>query len=144
MLQRMVEDLLYSNLLTQAAQCSSTMEEAACVAAFINSAYAITIVRVGKPFNPLLFETYECDRRADPDHGWRAITEQVCLVNVCGLMANMSSLSLSGQSSPSNVCYARGTQRLDILARVHRSIQVSWQVHRVLSSRFLSFGNARY
>ena len=77
MLQRMSEDMLYSSLLCKAAQCSNTMEEAAHVAAFINSPYAITVARVGKPFNPLLFETFEMDRRNDPQFGWRLFTEQV-------------------------------------------------------------------
>lgn len=77
LLQRMSEDLVYANLLTKAAKCSNTMEESAYVAAFINSAYASTTARVGKPFNPLLYETFECDRRADPECGWRIITEQV-------------------------------------------------------------------
>lgn len=75
MLERMTEDLLYSHLLTKAAQCSNTMEEAAYVAAFMCSCYASTAYRVGKPFNPLLYETYECDRRAE--HGWRVFLEQV-------------------------------------------------------------------
>ncbi len=80
MLQRMSEDLTYSHLLDQASSCESTLEEATYVAAFINSAYESTSRRTGKPFNPLLFETYECDRRGDPQHGWRLITEQViCL-----------------------------------------------------------------
>ena len=73
----MSEDLVYSQLLTRAAQCSSTLEEAAYVAAFVNSAYASTVTRIGKPFNPMLYETFECDRRADPDCGWRLIAEQV-------------------------------------------------------------------
>jgi len=34
-----------------------------------------TQVRTGKPFNPLLGETYECDR--SDDLGWKCITEQV-------------------------------------------------------------------
>lgn len=75
MLQRMVEDLTYSELLTKAVNAPNTMEEAAYVAAFVNSAYASTTARVGKPFNPLLYETFEADRRSDL--GWRVITEQV-------------------------------------------------------------------
>lgn len=31
--------------------------------------------RTGKPFNPLLGETFECDRMEDL--GWRSISEQV-------------------------------------------------------------------
>lgn len=47
----------------------------AFVAAFTVSSYATTAARTGKPFNPLLGETYECDRT--DDLGWRAISEQV-------------------------------------------------------------------
>ena len=45
------------------------------VAAFTVSAYSTTAIRTGKPFNPLLGETYECDRT--DDKGFRLITEQV-------------------------------------------------------------------
>lgn len=45
------------------------------VATFAVSAYASTYHRAGsKPFNPVLGETYECDR---PDKGFRFIAEQV-------------------------------------------------------------------
>ena len=81
MLQRISEDMVYSHLLTEGAQCSSTIEESVYVAAFINSAYASTANRTGKPFNPLLYETYECDRRADTEYGWRIINEQVSIVS---------------------------------------------------------------
>ncbi len=77
MLQRMSEDLVHSYLLDKAAQSSSTLEEAAYVAAYINSAYASTATRVGKPFNPLLFETFEFDLRSDPEKGYRLLAEQV-------------------------------------------------------------------
>ncbi|XP_041456615.1 oxysterol-binding protein 1-like isoform X2 [Lytechinus variegatus] len=75
MLQRLTEDVFYSDLLNMAAQCDDTCEEMAYVAAFITSAYAETSVRTTKPFNPLLGETFECDRM--DDLGWRAISEQV-------------------------------------------------------------------
>lgn len=85
MLQRMLGDIVYSDLLAKAVQSSNTIEEAAYVAAFSNSPYANTIGRTGKPFNPLLFETYECDRRADPKFGWRVISEQVSIVGLVWL-----------------------------------------------------------
>lgn len=47
----------------------------AYVAAFTISSYSTTATRTGKPFNPLLGETFECDRT--DDLGWRAISEQV-------------------------------------------------------------------
>ncbi|TPP50551.1 Oxysterol-binding protein 1 [Fasciola gigantica] len=75
MLQRLTEDFEYSSCLDRAAQCQDTLEQMAHVAAFTVSAYATTAVRVNKPFNPLLGETYECDRT--DDRGWRSLAEQV-------------------------------------------------------------------
>lgn len=48
------------------------------VAAYTVSAYATTSNRTGKPFNPLLGETYEFDRT--DDFGWRCVSEQVYLM----------------------------------------------------------------
>lgn len=56
-------------------RCSDPCEQLAYVAAFTISAYSTTSSRTGKPFNPLLGETYECDRT--DDLGWKAISEQV-------------------------------------------------------------------
>lgn len=75
MLQRLTEDFEYAELLDKAAQCKTTCEQLAYVAAFTISSYSTTANRTGKPFNPLLGETYECDRT--DDLGWRCITEQV-------------------------------------------------------------------
>ena len=71
----MMEEIYYADLLSQAAQTDTTMDELTYLAAFVLSAYSHTIYRVGKPFNPLLGETYECDRRAEC--GWRCFMEQV-------------------------------------------------------------------
>ncbi len=78
-LQRIVEDLLYADLLEKAAACKDSLQELAHVAAYAVSYYANTATpaRVGKPFNPLLGETFECDRRAEL--GWRCFVEQVRL-----------------------------------------------------------------
>ena len=75
MLQRLVEDFEYANLLDHAATLTNPNEQMAHVAAFTVSSYSTTAYRTGKPFNPLLGETYECDRTADL--GWRCISEQV-------------------------------------------------------------------
>lgn len=75
-LQRLTEDFEYTYLLDKAAKCTDPHEQLAWVAAFTVSSYATTAVRTVKPFNPLLGETYECDRTADL--GWRVINEQVC------------------------------------------------------------------
>lgn len=75
MLQRLTEDYEYSELLDAAAKCTDVCEQLAYVAAFTISSYSTTSNRTGKPFNPLLGETYECDRT--DDFGWRVIAEQV-------------------------------------------------------------------
>ena len=62
-------------MLDKAAQCKDTCEQLAYVAAFTISSYSTTSNRTGKPFNPLLGETYECDRT--DDLGWRCVSEQV-------------------------------------------------------------------
>lgn len=56
-------------------RCQDPCEQLAYVAAFTISSYATTSDRTSKPFNPLLGETYECDRM--DDLGWRALNEQV-------------------------------------------------------------------
>ncbi|XP_033333217.1 oxysterol binding protein isoform X4 [Megalopta genalis] len=75
MLQRLTEDYEYADILDRAAECTDSYEQMAYVAAFTISSYSTTAIRTGKPFNPLLGETYECDRI--DDLGWRAISEQV-------------------------------------------------------------------
>lgn len=45
------------------------------IAAFCASNYATTGIRTCKPFNPLLGETFECNRM--DDLGWKSIAEQV-------------------------------------------------------------------
>ncbi|XP_050441329.1 oxysterol-binding protein 1 isoform X3 [Adelges cooleyi] len=75
MLQRITEDFEYSSILDTAAQCKDPLEQLAYVAAFTISSYSTTVNRTSKPFNPLLGETYECDRMADL--GWKAFNEQV-------------------------------------------------------------------
>lgn len=75
MLQRLTEDYEYACVLDYASKLTDSCEQLAYVAAFTVSSYATTSNRTGKPFNPLLGETYECDRM--DDLGWRAISEQV-------------------------------------------------------------------
>ncbi|KAI5302976.1 hypothetical protein KEM56_000160 [Ascosphaera pollenicola] len=74
LLQRVAEDLEYTDLLDIAADRPDSMERLVYVAAFAASEYASTIGRVAKPFNPLLGETFEYVR---PDKGYRFIIEQV-------------------------------------------------------------------
>jgi len=75
MLQRLAEDFEYSDILDKAAAMEDDYEQMAYVAAFTVSSYANTAIRAGKPFNPLLGETYEMDRTEDL--GWRCVSEQV-------------------------------------------------------------------
>ena len=74
-LQRLAEDIEYSSLINRAAQCTSSQEQMVYVVALSVSTYASTMYRLGKPFNPLLGETFEFDRR--DDLGYRMICEQV-------------------------------------------------------------------
>ncbi|KAL4991729.1 Oxysterol-binding protein-domain-containing protein [Aspergillus falconensis] len=74
LLQRVAEDLEYTDLLDIAADRTDSMERLVYVAAYAASEYASTIGRVAKPFNPLLGETFEYAR---PDKGYRFFVEQV-------------------------------------------------------------------
>ena len=75
-LQRLGEDIEYCDLLHKAAECESSLERMTYVAAFTMSSYCTTTIRTGKPFNPMLGETFELDRLQD-DLGVRVLTEQV-------------------------------------------------------------------
>ncbi|XP_029447010.1 oxysterol-binding protein-related protein 1 isoform X5 [Rhinatrema bivittatum] len=73
-LQRLTEYMEHTYLIHKASSCSSTVERMQSVAAFAVSAVASQWERTGKPFNPLLGETYELVR---DDLGFRLISEQV-------------------------------------------------------------------
>lgn len=79
MLQRLSEDLEYYELLDKAAKCQSSLEQMCYVAAFTVSSYSTTVHRTGKPFNPLLGETFELDRLKEC--GYRSLCEQVCRIH---------------------------------------------------------------
>ncbi|KAL7754497.1 hypothetical protein RI367_000482 [Sorochytrium milnesiophthora] len=74
MLQRMCEDIEYSQLLDLAWSRPASEERLLLVAAFAMSNYSSTAGRAGKPFNPLLGETFEYVRK---DRGFRYVSEQV-------------------------------------------------------------------
>ncbi|CCE66216.1 hypothetical protein TPHA_0P00580 [Tetrapisispora phaffii CBS 4417] len=74
LLQRVTEDLEYSQLADMAATYEDSTLRMLYVAAFAGSSFASTTLRVAKPFNPLLGETYEYAR---PDKHYRFFTEQV-------------------------------------------------------------------
>lgn len=74
-LQRLCEELEYSELLDEAAALSDPCARMVKVAAFVVSSYALTYYRASrKPFNPILGETFEYVRE---DKGFRYVAEQV-------------------------------------------------------------------
>lgn len=146
MLQRLTEDLEYSDLLDRAARCESSLEQMCLVAAFSVSSYSTTIHRTGKPFNPLLGETYELDRLEE--YGYRSICEQVsfgdlsvivefpirCVVNV--MLTLVRWISLTDKSPPPGggpSCDI--TAWLDPVAGDYHRQQVSWQIHLYNAAR---------
>ncbi|CCF49663.1 hypothetical protein NDA11_002779 [Ustilago hordei] len=74
MLQRMAEDMEFSECLDAASMQEDSTKRIAFVAAFAMSNYSSTIGRIAKPFNPLLGETFEYMR---PDKKYRYVSEQV-------------------------------------------------------------------
>ncbi|BGP01955.1 Oxysterol-binding protein 3 [Rhodotorula toruloides] len=74
-LQRLAEELEYSELLDRAAAAKDPVERLTLVAVFAISGTAGNKFRSSrKPFNPLLGETYECIR---PDKGFQFVSEKV-------------------------------------------------------------------
>ncbi|KAM3866221.1 oxysterol-binding protein-related protein 1-like [Diretmus argenteus] len=73
-LQRLTEYMEHTYLIHQANAATDSVERMKCVAAFAVSAVASQWERTGKPFNPLLGETYELIRE---DLGFRWLSEQV-------------------------------------------------------------------
>ncbi|KAG1730935.1 Oxysterol-binding protein-domain-containing protein [Suillus paluster] len=74
MLQRMAEDMEFSECLDVAARERDPHRRIAFVAAFAMSNYSSTIGRIAKPFNPMLSETFEYVRL---DKEYRYVSEQV-------------------------------------------------------------------
>ncbi|KAK7945605.1 hypothetical protein WMY93_001333 [Mugilogobius chulae] len=73
-LQRLTEYMEHTYLIHRANTTTDSVERMKCVAAFAVSAVASQWERTGKPFNPLLGETYELIR---DDLGFRWMSEQV-------------------------------------------------------------------
>ncbi|GAA5826399.1 hypothetical protein JCM11251_002351 [Rhodosporidiobolus azoricus] len=74
MLERMAEDMEFSECLDHAAADPDSTKRLAYVAAFAMSNYSSTIGRIAKPFNPMLGETFEY---VEPKKKYRYISEQV-------------------------------------------------------------------
>ena len=75
LLQRLAEQMIYSELLHKASRTPDDLEQMCLLGAFAVSLTQGSVTRATKPFNPLLGETYECDRT--DDYGWWAVAEQV-------------------------------------------------------------------
>lgn len=76
MLQRIAESMEYAELVNQAVGCTDPLMRIQYIAAFAVSEYASTAEgRIGKPFNPLLGETFEYVSARD---NFRYLSEQVC------------------------------------------------------------------
>uniref|UniRef100_A0A8C9ZEI3 Oxysterol-binding protein n=1 Tax=Sander lucioperca TaxID=283035 RepID=A0A8C9ZEI3_SANLU len=73
-LQRMSEYMEHTHLIHKACTLSDSIDRMQVVAAFAVSSVASQWERTGKPFNPLLGETYELIRE---EEGYRLISEQV-------------------------------------------------------------------
>ncbi|XP_075954902.1 oxysterol-binding protein-related protein 2-like isoform X1 [Anarhichas minor] len=73
-LQRISEYMEHAHLIHKVCSLSDSIDRMQVVAAFAVSAVASQWERTGKPFNPLLGETYELTRE---DEGYRLISEQV-------------------------------------------------------------------
>lgn len=73
LLQRISEYMNYSHLLRTAPGLEDPMARLQHVATFAVSALASNYLRMGKPFNPLLGETYQLEQ-----DGFRIVCEQVC------------------------------------------------------------------
>ena len=121
MLQRITEELEYSSVLDMAAKTNNSWEQLAYVAAFTISSYSTTTTRVNKPFNPLLGETFECDRT--DDLGWKSIAGNH-RSDCDGLSEVREFCRASQPSSTGAVDVCRGS-RMGALPRIHHDIEVS-------------------
>lgn len=148
LLQRVAEDMEYTELLDTAAERADSTERMVYVATFAASEYASTIGRVAKPFNPLLGETYEYVR-PDKGAGYRFFIEQVSIKNflkiymVCAMhlmsfqVSHHPPVGAAWAESPkwdyyvsSQLCLGKGPATNTGVGRVSREIQVLWQVIR--------------
>ncbi|XP_068191542.1 oxysterol-binding protein-related protein 2-like [Antennarius striatus] len=73
-LQRITEYMEHTYLINRACSLSDSIQRMQAIAAFAVSAVASQWDRTGKPFNPLLGETYELIRE---EQGYRLVSEQV-------------------------------------------------------------------
>ena len=144
-LQRLCEDLEYSELLDEAASHTNVYDRMVSstalmmhrllitsslhhnrqvkVAAFAVSSFALNYHRAGrKPFNPILGETYECVRE---DKGFKFIAEQVWPSHTysCHYTAKWDAPLIItpppvGEPSPAHRCLSLHIPQLQLLARL--------------------------
>jgi hypothetical protein len=120
-------------------RCTDSAERLAWVSAFTMSGFASVVSRTGKPFNPLLGETFELD--CMHDRGWRAVLEQVRWLKLERLgipTHSCSSCLYAGQPPSSHLRASCRIKRMDILARLFDEQQVPVQTDcfaRLPSSR---------
>ena len=107
LLQRITEYMNYSHLLASAPGLEAPVARLQQVATFAVSALASNNMRMGKPFNPLLGETYQLEQDS-----FRIVCEQVWV----SASVICPSMSLSAGLSPSSglSILRRGHQRLSI------------------------------
>jgi hypothetical protein len=98
-LQRLTEELDYTHLLDEAADESNPHRRLALISIFALTSYSTSAQRTTKPFNPLLSETYECDRLHD--RGFISVAEQVRIANVVG---KCISLDISSPANQRIIC----------------------------------------
>lgn len=77
MLQRACECVQYSNYLKMADESDDPIERMELICAFIIAGLSANCNRIIKPFNPLLYETYELDHELEDGSHVRAIAQQV-------------------------------------------------------------------
>lgn len=108
-LQRMCEELEYSDLLHKAASAESSSERLVLVTAFAIAGLSGNKLRqTRKPFNPLLCETYECIR---PDKGFKYIAEKVSHhPPVMALYCEAKGWRIEGSVAPSQKFWGRSME----------------------------------
>lgn len=107
-LQRLSENMEYCYLLEKADQCEDPVKRMEYVAAFAVAAISSNWERLGKPFNPLLGETYELVRE---DMGFRIVCEQVSHhPPVSAFYADSAHFTFTGAIHPKLKLWARSVE----------------------------------
>lgn len=77
MLQRACEGIQYSHYLQLADQSDDPIERMELICAFLIASLSVNCHRIIKPFNPLLYETYEYDHELEDGSHVKAVSQQV-------------------------------------------------------------------